>query len=115
MTNAPGIGSGTNGAPGVTLLYCEALTSITKYPFAPPPRVHRTAAVFALSCRKIPRNLLKVGSPMIFVSTLYSKYNSLRLVFSVVLVLEKISWRYSVIYRRAFVTCTFDALYRSDC
>ena len=87
-TNAPGIGGGTKSAPGDTVLYCAALTRIPKYQFAPLPKVHGTAAVFALSCRKIPRNLLKVGSPMIFVSTLYSKYNSLRLIFAVMLMLE---------------------------
>ena len=88
MTNAPGIGGVTKGAPGATVLYCVALTSITKYPFASPPRVHGTAAMFALSCQNISCDLLKVGSPMIFLSTLYSKYNSLRLIFAVMLMLE---------------------------
>ena len=114
MTNAPGIGGGTNGAPGVTVLYLAALTSIPKYLFAPPPRVHGTASVFALSCLNISCILSQVGSPMIFVSNFYSKYNSLRLIFSVVLILENISWIYSVISCRAVVPCTFDALYRSD-
>ena len=114
MTNAPGIGGGTNGMPGATVLYCAALTSIPENPFAPPPRVHGNAAVFALSCQNISCNLSKVGSPMIFVSTLYSKYNSLRLIFAAVLILENISWRYSVSSRWAVVPCTFDTLYRSD-
>ena len=87
-TNAPGIGGGTKSAPGDTVLYCAALTRIPKYQFAPLPKVHGTAAVFALSCRKISCNLSKVGLPMIFVSTLYSKYKSLRLIFSIVLMLE---------------------------
>ena len=114
MTKCPGIGGGKNGAPGVTVLYCAALTSIPRYPFAPPPRVHRTAAMLALSCRNILCNLSKVGSPVIFVSTLNSKYNSLRFIFAVVLILEKISWRYSVIVRWTVVTFTFDTLYCSD-
>ena len=88
MTNALGIGDDTKGAPGTTVLYCAALTSITKYPFASPPRVHGTAAVFALRCRNISCNLLKVGSPMIFASTLYLKYNLLKLIFAVMLMLE---------------------------
>ena len=75
MTNAPGICGGTNGMPGATVLYCAALTSIPKYPFALLTRLHGNAAVFALSCRNILCNLSKVGSPMIFASTLYSKYN----------------------------------------
>ena len=113
-TNAPGIGGGTNGASGTTVLYCAALTSIPKYKFELSPRVHGNASVFALSCRNILCKLSKVCSPMIFVSTWYSKYNSLRLIFTVVLILGKISWRYSVISWRAVVTCTFDTLYRSD-
>ena len=88
MNNAPDIGGGTKGAPDATMLYCVELTSISKYPFSPPPRVHGTAFVFALSCRNISCNLSKVGLPMIFVSTLYLKYNSLRLIFAVVLMLE---------------------------
>ena len=75
MTNAPGIGGGTKGALGATMLYCAALTSIPKYLFDPPPRVHGTTSAFTLSCRNILCNLSKVGSPMIFASTLYSKYN----------------------------------------
>ena len=114
MTKCPGIGDDTDGAPGATVMYCAALTSIPEYPFAPPPRVHGNAAVFALSCQNILCNLSKVGSPMIFASTLYSKYNSLRLIFAVVLILGNISWRYSVIARRNVVTCTFNTLYRSD-
>ena len=112
MTKCPGIGGGTNGALGATVLYCAALTIIPKYPFAPPPRVHGTSAVLALSCRNLSCNLSKVGSPVIFVSTLYSKYNSLRFIFSVVLIMEKLSWRYSVIVRQTVVTCRFDMLYR---
>ena len=88
MTNVPGIDGGTKGAPGATMLYCAELTRIPKYQFAPPPRVHGTAAVFAFSFRNISCNLSKVGSPMIFVSTLYSKYKLLRLIFAVVLMLE---------------------------
>ena len=88
MTNVPGIGGVTNGALGATVLYCAVLTSIPKYPFDPLPRVKGTADVFALSCWNISCNLSKVGSPMIFVSTLYSKYNSLRLIFAVMLILE---------------------------
>ena len=114
MTKYPVIGGVTNGAPGATILYCVALTSIPRYPFAPPPRVHGTADVFALSCQNISCNLSKVGSPMIFMSTLYSKYNSLRLIFAVLLILENISWRYSVIAHQTGVTCTFDRLYHSD-
>ena len=118
MTNAPGIGGVTKGAPGATVLYCVALTSITKYPFAPPPRVNGTSAVFALSCQKISCNLSKVGPPMIFVSTLYSKYNSLRLIFVVVIMLEN-SLGYTPLL---FVGCCallqcalhLDTLYLSD-
>ena len=40
MTNAPGIGGGTNGEPGATVLYCAVLMSIPKYPFAPPVAPH---------------------------------------------------------------------------
>ena len=114
MTKCPGIGGGKNGAPGVTVLYCAALTILPKYPIAPPPRVHGTTAVLAISCRNLSCNLTKVGSPVIFVSTLYSKYNSLRFIFDAVLVLEKFSWRYSVIVCWTVVTCTFDTLYRFD-
>ena len=80
-TNAPGIGGGTKGALGATMLYIAALTRIPKHPFASPPRVHDTAAVFDLICWNFSCKLPKVGLPMIFVSTLYSKYNSLRLIF----------------------------------
>ena len=114
MTKCPVIGGGTNGVPGSTVLYCTALTSIPSYLFAPLLGVNGTAAVLALSCRNISCNISKVGSPMIFVSTLYLKYNSLRFIFAVVLILENISWGYSVIVIRNVVTCTFDTLYRSD-
>ena len=114
MTKCPGIGGGKNGAPGATVLYYATLTRIPRYLFAPPPREHGTTAVFALSCWNISCNLSKVGSHMILVSTMYSKYNSLRLIFAVVLILENISWIYSVIAHRTVVTCTLDTLYRSD-
>ena len=67
MTNVPGIGGGTNVAPGTTVLYWTVLTRIPKYPFATLPKVHGTADVFVLSCRNILCNLSKVGD------TLYSK------------------------------------------
>ena len=87
MTNATDIGGVTKSAFVATMLYCLALTSIPKYPFDQPHRVNGTPAVFAVSCRNISCNISRIGLPMIFVSTLYSKYSSLRLIFAVVIML----------------------------
>ena len=79
MTSGPGALGGTNGVPGATVAYCAAVTSIPKYPLAPPASLYDTAAILALSSRKSTCSLSKFGSPTIFVSNLYSKYKSFKL------------------------------------
>ena len=86
MTKAPGCGGATNGVPGATVWYWVAPTSMPSYPFAPPAKVQGTAAALSFSSRKRTCSLSNVGSPTIFVSTLYSKYKSFKLILDVFIV-----------------------------
>ena len=95
MTSGHGALSGMNSVPGATVVYCAALTSIPKYPLAPPASVHGTAAVLDLSSRNSMCSLSKFGSLMIFVSNLYSKYKSFKLMFDLFILMNSLDFLYA--------------------